>query len=176
MNISLNAAKYPYTTKCPQWELGDIVYYNGIQQNATGSTPPQEFCWDAVAIHGALFVNGSLLNTGEELISNESYYDWLAGYKHTVYGEEFWGTIFRVVVFGQALQTPIVTFNDVSGNLISSSDIKSPSGNTFNGKEFLFFVRHTTVASAVYISDLDIQGNLKVYDSGFNLKELTYIH
>ena len=43
-------------------------------------------------------------------------------------------------------------------------------------KEFLFFVRHTTVASAVYVSDLDVQGDLKVYDIGFNLKEVTYIN
>ena len=142
-SISLNASPYPYHTKCPQWNLGDIVFYEGIQQNLTPSTAlPLEFCWDAVAIYGGIYSNGSFFQAYEELKTKESTANWYASFKETVYGEEFWGTIFRVVVFGSAPSIPILTFNNTSGNLIFQQNIISPNGSTYNGKEFLFFVRH----------------------------------
>ncbi|WP_108060201.1 hypothetical protein [Poseidonibacter lekithochrous] len=58
--------------------------------------------------------------------------------------------------------------------MIGTENIKSPSGAILNGKEYEFFIRHIPVSQANYMSDIDINDNLKVYDS-LSLKDTTFI-
>ena len=142
--IFLSAAPYEYPTKCPQWEHGQIVYYNGIQQNVNGSTPPLEFCWDATRIEGLglVSVNGTLYQSlFENLVSNESLFYWFANNIHYVYGEDYIGLYVKVLVTGYEQKTPIVWLGTTTATLVSKRDILSPSGNLWNGYEYTFFIR-----------------------------------
>jgi hypothetical protein len=70
--INAQAADLP--SKCPKWEHGQVVYYNGIPQNTPG-TAPSSFCWDAVEIDGDDGIyNGYRYHT-ETLTSSQSLAD-----------------------------------------------------------------------------------------------------
>jgi len=177
-NTNLSAAKYHYKTKCPQWNLGGIAYYNGVEQNRPFSAVPSEFCWDIVKIEGLGIYNRSFY--GHEILTrNQSLADWYAWHIKHVYGEDFVGIYVTVVVFGHAPRTPIVVLNNSAGNLIEENDIISPNGSTYNGKEFKFFIRHKPLA---YINnpmnpfpEVDISGELLMYNSWHKLKDVVYI-
>lgn len=172
-SLSLNAANYP-NSKCPQWEQGDIVYYNGVQQNVAG-TAPSAFCWDATKIYGSIYYGGiRYTNQYENLISNESKYDWLAYYTYNVYGEDFLGVLVEVIVMGYPQNVPTLKIGSTIGTLIQTTNIYSPISNILNGKKYIFFVRKIPASQAVYLSDIDIKGYLEVYDG--TLKDSTYIH
>ncbi|MFW2553701.1 hypothetical protein [Aliarcobacter butzleri] len=179
-SINLNAAKYDKETKCPQWEQGAIVYYNGIQQNVRGATPPTEFCWDATAIEGGVYLNQTQTwyKYTDLLTTNESRIDFISSPRvYNFYSEPHYGIYVYVVVMGYKQSTPIVKFGSRYGVLVQKNDIWSPSGNIWNGNEYVFFIGKVSVNDAEYISDLDVEGSLEVY-SGTNgvLKDVTYIH
>jgi hypothetical protein len=71
---------------------------------------------------------------------------------------------------------PTVKLGSTIGVLVSTVNIYSPSGSILNGKEYRFFIRKIPVAQAVYMSDIDVNGYIEVYD-GANLKNdaTTYI-
>lgn len=174
--LALNAANYP-NSKCPQWEQGDIVYYNGVQQNVAG-TAPSAFCWDAIKISGLVKIGESYYdNIYENLTSIQSLYNWFSSIKSTyyVYGENYYGVYITVVVMGYPQNVPTAKIGSTIGTLIQTTNIYSPINNILNGKEYRFFVRKIPVSQAVYLSDIDIEGNLEVYD-GATLKDSTYIH
>lgn len=179
-SINLNAAKYPYTTKCPQWELGAIVYYNGVKQNVRGATPPTEFCWDAIRVEGAILNNGELYEYNELLTTNESKVNLFAINKrpYNFYSEPHYGIYVRIVVMGYKQSTPGVKFGSRYGVLVQKNDIWSPSGKTWNGNEYVFFIGKMSVNEYQNNKlNLDVEGSLEVY-SGTNgaLKDVTYIH
>jgi hypothetical protein len=175
-SLSLNAANYP-NSKCPQWEQGDIVYYNGVQQNVAG-TAPSAFCWDATKISGLVVVGESYYdNVYENLTSIQSLYNWFSSINNTyyVYGEYYYGVYITVVVMGYPQNEPTVKIGSTIGTLIQTTNIYSPIDTILNGKEYRFFVRKIPVSQAVYMSDIDVEGYLEVYD-GATLKDSTYIH
>ncbi|MDN5108097.1 hypothetical protein PJV93_11365 [Aliarcobacter butzleri] len=174
--ISLNAATYN-KTKCPQWEHGAIVYYNGVQQNVRGATPPTEFCWDATLIQGYGYYNGAWYSQ-ESLQSSESFADWYANYIHYIYGENYVGIYVKVVVMGYEQSTPTVKLGSTTGVLVEKNDILSPSGNIWNGYEYIFFINKMPLSQYTgTLAERNMEGELKVY-SGTNgaLKDVTYIH
>jgi|GEM_PF-5599389 len=144
-NTSSSVAKYPYSTKCPQWNLGQTVSYKGVKQNRPYSAVPTEFCWDIVQIEGLGLYNNSFY-ASEFLTTNQSLADWFAWHIRHVYGEDFVGIYVKVVVFGHGPRTPIIVFHGSAGNLIEEKDIISPNGSTYNGKEFKFFIRYKPLA------------------------------
>lgn len=174
--LSLNAANYP-NSKCPQWEQGNIVYYNGIQQNIAG-TAPSAFCWDAIKIEGYGIYNGVAYRS-EVLNTNTSLANWYIDISQNgtyyVYGENHYGVYITVVVMGYPQNVPTVKIGSTIGTLIQTTNIYSPINKILNGKEYRFFVRKIPVSQAVYMSDIDIEGNLEIYD-GATLKDSTYIH
>ena len=169
--INLNAA---YNSKCPRWEAGGVVIYNGVQQNVAGSAPAA-YCWDAVTIEGYAEYNGVKYGS-ESLISNISFLNWLANKTSYVYGENYYGVYITVDVLGYPQNVPTVKLGSTIGVLVSTVNIYSPSGSILNGKEYRFFIRKIPVAQAVYMSDIDVNGYIEVYD-GANLKNdaTTYI-
>lgn len=171
-NSILNAAVYPYQTKCPQWEHGQIVYYDGIQQNINGSIPPLQFCWDATRIEGMIKYDGDFYEYEELLTSNQTFFNWYGYYIHPFYGEEYIGLFVRVVVMGHEQKTPIVRLNTTSGLLVQRNDILSPSGNIWNGYEYIFFIRKIPLDEFTgNLNDLSMSGELKIYN-GSNINEL----
>ncbi len=177
-NSMLNAAIYQYSTKCPQWEHGQIVYYNGIKQNVNGSTPPLEFCWDATRIEGMIKYDGIFYQHKELLTSIQSTFNWYGYYIYNTYGEDYLGLFVRVVVMGYEQKTPIVRLGITPGVLYQRNDILSPSGNIWNGYEYVFFINKMPLNTFNgNLNELGMAGELKVY-SGNNvsiLKDLTYI-
>lgn len=171
--INLNAA---YNSKCPRWESGGVVIYNGVQQNVAGSAP-SAYCWDAVKIEGLVYYNGSFYdNSYENLVTTETTYNWFSSINNKlyVYGEDYYGVYVTVDVLGYPQNIPTVKLNSTIGILVSTSNIASPSGSILNGKEYRFFIRKIPVAQAVYMSDIDVSGSLEVYD-GATLKDTTTI-
>ncbi|MCT7610241.1 hypothetical protein N5U14_05240 [Aliarcobacter butzleri] len=172
-SINLNAAKYEYNTKCPQWEIGSKIIYEGVQ---IYNPPAKDFCWDATKIEGYGIYNG-VPYRAENLTSKQTIANWYANDIEYVYGEDFIGLYVYVVVMGYESKTPVVTLNGISGKLISSRTILSPSGNTYNGKEFKFFMRHIPLSQYTgTLSERKMSGELKVHDIGYKLKETTYIN
>lgn len=171
-SISLNAANYP-NSKCPQLEQGDIVYYNGVQQNVPG-TMPSAFCWDALKIEG-LGYYGGYWYPGEFLTTNESLADWYANYLYNIYGETHIGVYVTIVVMGYTQVVPTVKIGATIGTLIETTDIVSPIDKIHNGKVYRFFVRKIPLSQYIEDSQLDVNGYLEVYD-GATLKDSTYIH
>ena len=181
-NSILNAAPYEHYTKCPYWEYGQIVYYNGVQQNVNGSTPPLEFCWDATRVEGLglVSIDGVLYESPyENLITNETLFFWFGNKVYYTYGEDYVGLVVKIVVMGYEQKAPIVWLNSVSGTLVSQKDFTSPSGNVFNGREYTFFIRNMPLSQYTGdFSELKMDGELRVY-SGSNtsiLKDSVYIN
>lgn len=146
-----------------------------MQQNVPG-TAPSAFCWDATKIYGSIYYGGILYtNQYENLITNESTYDWLAYYTYNVYREDFVGVLIEVIVMGHHQNVPTVKIGSTIGTLIQTTNIYSPISNILNGKEYIFFIRKIPVSQAEYMSDIDVEGYLEVYD-GATLKDSTYIH
>lgn len=171
--INLNAA--PYNSYCQQWEAGGVVrdgYGNPI--NVPG-TAPAAYCWDTVRIDGYGVYNGSAYGN-ERLNTSTSLANWYGNITSYVYGENYYGIYITVAVMGFPQNVPTVKLGSTIGVLVSTGNITSPSGSILNGKEYKFFIRKIPVTQAVYISDVDVNGYIEVYD-GANLKNdaTTYI-
>lgn len=164
--INLNAAAYD--SYCQQWEAGGVVYdsSNGKPLNVPG-TAPAAYCWDTVKIEGYAVYN-NLVYGSERLNSSSSFLNWFANKVSYIYGENYYGIYITVAVMGFPQNVPTVKLDSTIGVLVSTGNIASPSGNILNGKEYKFFIRKIPVAQAVYLSDIDVSGNIYVYD-GANL-------
>lgn len=170
--INLNAAAY--NSKCAQWEAGGVVKDSyGNPLNVPG-TAPSAYCWDAVKIEGYASYNG--IDYGSErLTSNTSFLNWFANRTSYVYGENYYGVYVYVAVMGYPQDVPTVKLDSTIGVLIETKNIASPSGSILNGKEYKFFIRKIPVAQAVYMSDIDVSGNIYVYDGATQKDTITTI-
>lgn len=163
---------------CQNWEQGEIVNQPGANQ-PNASVAPKPYCWQVSDLQGAVNINGSIYLTGDDENNNEgvhvsgrsdSYYNFYGYYENYAYGEMYRGIYVFVEVYGFPQDTPKVTFNNLPGILKGTSNVTSLSGNILNGTRYKFFIPVKTTASAVYMSDLDLNGIVRIFD-GLTHKE-----
>lgn len=175
--INLSAATY--TSYCPRWEAGGVVYFQGVQQNVPGAAP-SAYCWDVTKIEGYGVYNG-VAYTSETLTSSSSVVNWYSGIRtqdlYYMYGENYYGIYVSVAVLGYPQSVPTVKLGSTIGVLTQTTNITSPSGSLLNGKEYRFFIRKIAASKLVDPStELNVNGSIEVYD-GATLKNYatTYI-
>ena len=173
LGLFLVNANAELPTKCPKWEHGQVIKVNNRPIN-TPSTAPKAFCWDATEIKTGFGIYNGRQYQSETLVMDESLADWFALETKEVYGTMHYGSYVKVRVHGIPQNQPIVKLGFKEGILVGIENIFSPSGDIHNGKEYKFFIRHIPVSQASTMNDINIRGNLNIYD-GATLKDLTYI-
>lgn len=159
---------------CKPYESGTVVYDdNGKQLNVQGQSPPA-FCWQAHAIVGAINDNGRYIKKIERFSNNQSetFFDFYSSSEMDVYGTKMAGVFLWVKIYGFPQSAPKVRFSSLQGILVREQNISSPSGSILNGKLYQFFIPFKNASSIKNDSDLNLSGDVSIYDSGWNLKKI----